>query len=220
MAPLESLLSQNPPQAAFTHFYSAELNDGSMELQEERFRLAVAAMPSRPAVLHAEHSAAIVRRPGSEWDLVRPGIFLYGVGSGPSAEIQPANVVSLRARIVELREVRDGDGVSYHGTYQADGPRIIATTALGYADGYRRAFSNSGWAAVNGKRASVAGLVTMDMTMLDVTGIPCKPGDVATFIGEGGGLAHPFLSVAESANLSPYELLTTLRSRLPRVFVE
>ena len=83
-----------PPEGAFTHFHSAELDDGSMEIQEQRFRDAIAALPARPAILHADNSAAIVRRSldrPSPWNLARPGVFLYGVGSGP-LEIGRAHV--------------------------------------------------------------------------------------------------------------------------------
>src|SRR5438105_7354447 len=94
-----------PPEGAFTHFHSAELDDGTLEAQEARFREAIAALPSRPPLLHTANSAAIARQQRSVWDLVRPGIFLYGVGSGRTAAIQPENVVNLRAPIVESRKL-------------------------------------------------------------------------------------------------------------------
>ncbi|MDQ3520463.1 MAG: hypothetical protein M3466_18945, partial [Gemmatimonadota bacterium] len=113
-------------------------------------------------------------------------------------------------------------------TYHAVGRRRIATLAIGYADGYRRALSNRGSALLNGKRVPVAGLVTMDMTMLDVTDVPCEVGDVATLIGTGndarsaapqpGGDVLTVEAVAREADMSPYELLTGLRTRLPRVY--
>jgi alanine racemase len=216
---LSGILTAFPPQGAFTHFHSAELDNGSLAEQEARFRQAVAAMPHRPAVLHAENSAAIARRPSSEWDLVRPGVFLYGVGSGASALVQPEPVVALRARIVELNGIPAGDTVSYGGTWRAGGQRVIATAAVGYADGYRRSFGNVGHAIVNGKVAPVAGTVTMDMTMLDVTGLDCRVGDVATFLGGWGAESVPLTAAADAVRLSPYELLTGLKSRLPRVYI-
>jgi alanine racemase len=90
----------------------------------------------------------------------------------------------------------------------------------GYADGYRRALSNRGVALVRGRRAPVVGLVTMDMTMLDVTDVPCGVGDIATLIGRDGDEQLDVESVACAGDLSPYELLTGLRSRLPRVYRE
>jgi len=110
--------------------------------------------------------------------------------------------------------------VSYDGAYRADGPRRIATACVGYADGYRRALSDRGVALLHGRRVAVAGLVTMDMTMLDVTGVPCALGDVVTLLGRDGDALLTAEEVAAAGALSPYELLTGLRARLPRHYVE
>jgi alanine racemase len=152
---------------------------------------------------------------------VRPGIFLYGVSSGEGAHIQPEAVVHVRARVVEVRELAAGDAVSYEATWRAPAPRRVATLGIGYADGYRRALSNRGEVLIGGRRVRVAGLVTMDMTMIDVTGMPCEPGDVATLIGAADGTdCLTVADVAATAELSPYELLTGLRARMPRVWRE
>src|SRR5262249_26430569 len=113
----------------------------------------------------------------------------------------------------------EGETVSYTATYRAEGRRRIATLAIGYADGYRRALSNAGCALVRGRRAPVVGLVTMDMTMIDVTDVPCEFGDVATLLGRDGDACLDVAEVAASGALSPYELLTGLRSRLTRRYV-
>ena len=220
VAALAELLRAHPPASAYTHFHSAERNDGSMPEQESRFREALAALPARPELVHAENGAAVARRAPSPWDLVRPGVFLYGVGSGPGAAIVPEPVVRLRARIVAIHEIADGETVSYEASYRAVGRRRIATAALGYADGYRRSLSNRGVALVGGRRVPVAGVVTMDMTMLDVTDVPCAIGDVATFVGADGAGALTVEEVARCGDVSPYELLTGLRQRLPRVYLE
>src|SRR5256714_12674494 len=138
---VRSLLELMPPEGAFSHFHSAELDDGSMEAQEKLFRDSIASLPSRPRLLHTANSAAIARQGRSAWDLVRPGIFLYGVGSGPTAEIQPEAVVHLRAPIVEIRELQAGDSVSYDATFRVDRPARIATLAVRYAAGYSRRIS-------------------------------------------------------------------------------
>jgi alanine racemase len=110
--------------------------------------------------------------------------------------------------------------VSYRASYRAAGERRIATLAIGYADGYRRALSNRGTALLRGRSVPVAGLVTMDMIMLDVTDVPCEVGDVATLIGrdERGQALLDVETVARTAELSPYELLTGLRGRLEHVY--
>jgi len=148
--------------------------------------------------------------------------------------LRSAPVVALRARIVELRWIEPGDSVSYGATFRARERRRIATLAAGYADGYRRAFSNVGQALVRGQRVRVAGIVTMDMTMLDVTGVDCAIGDVATLLGgdvtpgqHGEGstsdastpVAIDLADAARTAGLCTYELLTGLRLRVPRVYL-
>ncbi|MBI2408059.1 MAG: alanine racemase [Gemmatimonadetes bacterium] len=215
------LVRAHPPEGAFTHFHSAERNDGSWEQQESRFHEALAALPAMPAMLHAQNSAGLVRRGRSPWSFARPGVFLYGVGSGDGAQLLPEPVVHVRARILELHDLQDGDTVSYTASWRAVGRRRVATLGLGYADGYRRSLGNKGPVLINGRRCCVAGVVTMDMTMADVTDIPCGPGDVATLIGRDGGELITVEQVAEVADfMSPYEVLTGLRQRLPRRYHE
>jgi len=215
---IRHLIELAPPEGAFTHFHSAELDDGTMEEQEGRFREAVASLPSRPKLLHTANSAAIARQGRSNWDLVRPGIFLYGVASGTRAAIQPEPVVNLRAPIVEIRDLEPGDTVSYGATLRVERAARIATLAVGYADGYPRSLSERGSVLVGGTLAPVAGVVTMDMTMIDVTTVRCEVGEIATLIGRAGDTVLTVERVADDAGMSPYELLTGLRSRLERVY--
>jgi len=215
------LVRAHPPEGAFTHFHSAELNDGSWERQERRFQEALAALPVRPSLLHAQNSAGIVRRGASPWSFVRPGVFLYGVGSGEGAQLLPEPVVHVRARVLETHDLNDGDTVSYTAAWRAVGRRRVATLGIGYADGYRRALGNKGPALIGGRRTTVAGVVTMDMTMIDITDIPCEPGDAVTLIGRAGNELITVEQVATCADfMSPYEVLTGLRQRLPRCYHE
>jgi alanine racemase len=207
-----------PPEGAFTHFHSAELDDGTMGAQEKLFREAISRLPSRPRLLHADNSAAIARKGRSAWDLVRPGIFLYGVGSGSSAAIQPEPVVHLRAPIVEIRKLEAGDTVSYDATLRVERAARIATLAIGYADGYPRSLGQVGSVLVGDTLAPIAGTVTMDMTMIDVTTVKCEVGDVVTLIGRSGNTVLTVERVADAASVSPYELLTGLRSRVEKTY--
>ncbi|HEX3157980.1 MAG TPA: alanine racemase [Gemmatimonadaceae bacterium] len=215
---LADVLRAHPPEGAFTHFHSADHDDGSRQQQEQRLRDALATMPARPPLVHAENSAALERAAPSAWNVVRPGVFLYGVGSGEGSQLQPEPVVSMRARVVDIHDLTEGETVSYGARYQAHGSRRVATLAVGYADGYRRALSLRGPVLVNGREVRVAGVVTMDMTMIDVTDVPCAVGDVATLIGRDGQRVLTVEIVARAADLSPYELLTGLRGRLPRIY--
>ncbi len=216
MADVRDAVRAAPPEGVFTHFHSAELRDGMLQRQLARFADAVAALPVRPRFVHAENSAGVQHLGRSTFDLVRPGVYLYGVGVPGLDAPPPRPVVSLRARIVDLRAVSDGETVSYLQSYRAEGARRIATVAVGYGDGYPRVLGNRGWADVRGARAPVAGLVTMDMLMLDVTDAPCAIGDVVTLIGAGDGAAPDVPQLAQLADMSPYEVLTRLRGRLPR----
>jgi len=129
-------------------------------------------------------------------------------------------VASVRARVVEIRVIPDGDTVSYGGTFTAKGQRRIATLPIGYADGYRRVLGNRASVLVHGRRVPVVGVVTMDMTMIDVTNVPCDVGDVVTLIGTDGADRIDVVDVAAWGDLSPYEVLTGLRGRLPRRYLE
>jgi alanine racemase len=216
---LLDVIALNPPQAAFTHFHSAERDDETRELQERRFEQALSRLAARPPVIHAENGAAVEHRAPSKWGLARPGIFLYGVSSGNSPHLRPEPVVSVRARVIDLRTIPAGETVSYGGTYRAATERRIATLGIGYADGYRRAFSNRASVLLHGTRAPVVGVVTMDLTMIDVTDVQCEIGDIATLIGSDGDDHIDVVEIAEMGDLSPYEVLTGLRGRLPRRYV-
>ena len=215
-----ALIERAAPEGVFTHFHSAELDDASRDVQERRFAEALAGMPFRPALVHAENGPAVERRAPSPWTLCRPGIFLYGVPGFVGGPLQPEPVASVRARIVELRTVADGETVSYDATWRAQGARRIATVPVGYADGYRRGLSNRGVALLRGQRVSVAGRVTMDMTMLDVTETEAELGDLVTLLGADGGDVIPVQELATLSDISAYEILTGLRQRLPRRYVE
>lgn len=220
VASLRELVGRLPPEGAYTHFHSADQNDGSVAEQLRRFRCALEAFPQRPRYLHAENSPALERAGASPWDLARPGVFLYGVGGGEGAMIAPDPVVHLRAPIIELRTIDAGETVSYGATYRARDTRRIATLGVGYADGYRRALSNRGVALLHGRRVPVAGIVTMDMVMLDVTGVPCEVGDVATLIGRDGDDLLTVSDVAAAGEMLSYEVLVGLKLRASRIYLD
>jgi alanine racemase len=215
-----ALLERTRPTGVFTHFHSADLDDASRDQQEQRFDESLGALPERPSLVHAENGPAVEGRAPSRWTLCRPGVFLYGVATRIGGPLVPEPVAALRARIVELRTIAQGDTVSYGATWRAPGVRRIATVPVGYADGYRRSLGNRGVALLGGERIHVAGRVTMDMTMLDVTDTDAALGDVVTLLGGDGDDVVTVSELAQLGDLSPYELLTGLRTRLPRVHRE
>jgi alanine racemase len=214
-----ALIERSKPDGVFTHFHSAELRDESRDIQERRFNEALSSLTTVPPLVHVENGAAVEMRAPSKWTLCRPGIFLYGVSTVENSPMVPAPVASMRAPIVEIRIVKDGESVSYDATWRANGDRRIATVPVGYADGYRRSLSNRGVALLRGTRVPVAGRVTMDMTMFDVTDTDAALGDVVTLMGADGGDLITVSDLSALAEVSPYELLTGLALRLPRRYV-
>lgn len=216
VAAMRPALLAHPPEGVFTHFHSADELPDTQRVQEARFHEALAELADAlPAgvLRHVANSAGIAGGEGAAWDLARPGIGLYG--AGPEEGFGLAPVVHLRARVVDLRRVEPGETVSYGATWTADAPRDVATVAVGYGDGYRRHLSNRGTVLVRGIPCPVVGRVTMDMTMVDVTGVGAAVGDVATLIGRDGDQCLTVNAVAEAGGLSPYELLVGLRLRVP-----
>ena len=199
-------------EGVYTHFHSADSDPDSVRCQWERFQAVLAALPRRPALVHAANSAAALRDRACAGDLVRPGIFLYG---GDAGSVAPRAVAALRARIVALRRVAAGETVSYGATWRASRDTTVATVGIGYADGLHRAAElparPSRTVEHRGAEVPVVGRVTMDMTMIAVAG-PAAVGDVVTLFGGVVSLdAH-----ARAAGTISYELLTSLGTRLPR----
>ena len=220
VAAIGDVVRRSPPVATFTHFHSAESDDASVEEQVDRFLSGVASLGVDIPLLHADNSAAAARGVDGHGRMgaIRPGVFLYGVGRGLGADAR--HVVSLRARIVDIRWIEPGDTVSYGATYTAKHRERIATASVGYGDGYPRALSDRATAMLHGSRIPQRGLVTMDMTMFDVTDVPCEIGDVITLIGGDGGAGLTIEGIAELAGMSPYEVLTGFAERLDRRYVE
>jgi alanine racemase len=219
IATIREAAAKHPPEGVCTHFHSAQLPDGSREGQERRFAAAVAELPFTPALRHADNSGAVEHRAPSPYQLARPGIFLYGVSSGHAPDFEPEPVVALRGRVVDVRVVQEGDSVGYDAGWVAPRNGRIATVSLGYADGYRRGLGNRAHALLAGQRVPVVGFVTMDMTMVDVTDKPCNIGDIVTLLGRDGDAMITVAELATAGGFSPYEVLTGLRGRLPRIYV-
>lgn len=149
------------------------------------------------------------------FDLARPGVALYGVG--PKSEIVP--VLTLSARVIQVRDIDKGAAVGYGGAYVAEGPMRVATIAVGYADGWFRSLSNKGAAFFGDTRLPIIGRVSMDSITLDVSALPegaLKLGNLVELIGPHQRLED----VARDCDTIPYEILTALGNRYARVYVE
>ncbi|KPF77826.1 alanine racemase [alpha proteobacterium AAP81b] len=187
-------------------------SEDAASLHNARQRAAFADLAARiPARRYAlANSAGIGLGADYHFDLVRPGIGLYGGGRAPDGG-RLAAVAGIAARILQLRDIPAGASVGYGATWTAARPSRLAVVALGYADGYARSLSNTGAAIVGGVRCPVAGRVSMDLTAFDVTDAPP--------LAEGDTLAIDFdlAATAAASGRSEYELLTGLGSRYSRV---
>ena len=153
------------------------------------------------------------------FDLVRPGIALYGGNPQPAGPNPMAQVLRIQGKILQVRSVDTPQSVGYGASYRVNGPTQIATVALGYADGYLRSFSNSGRAWIGGHEVQVAGRVSMDLTTLDVTEVPSHlvfPGASVDFIGPEQSIDQ----MAEDASTIDYEILTRLGTRFGRHYLK
>jgi alanine racemase len=207
----------------FSHFSHAESVTGEYTRKQlEVFRSAVEQLRSggiSPPLVHFANSAATITLPEAHFDMVRPGLILYGVYPSPSmiGQISLKPVLSWRTRILQLKKVPSGTSISYGQTFITRRESLIATLPVGYADGYSRLLSNCGQALIRGKRAPVAGRVCMDLTMLDVTDIAgVRQGDDVFLLG-GDGHAISADEMAGWSNTISYEIFTSIGGRVPRI---
>ena len=205
-----------------THFSTpsdVRVTEGQIE-RFETIRLAVIDR-GEPPVVHAAASAAILAHPRARYNAVRPGLLIYGLDPGG---VDPARlgfrpVLSLRTRIVHLKELPAGAPIGYEQTYRTPAPTRIATLPIGYHDGFPMTLSEGGEALVRGRRAPIVGRITMDYTTIDVGGIDgVQVGDVATLIGPDGVDEIRTEEVAERAGTIPYAIVCGLGDRVERIY--
>jgi alanine racemase len=175
----------------------------------------------RPPRRHIANSGAVLQLRESHLDLVRPGILLYGVY--PSAEVAHTIAVrpalSWKSRVVYFKVVKPGHPVSYGSTWQTDHQVRVVTVPVGYGDGYFRALSNVAEVGIHGKRYPVVGRVCMDQIMVNLEWDSAYNGDEVVLIGDAGGEAITCEHLAAWAGTIPYEILTNINTRVPRVYV-
>lgn len=217
-----------------SHFASSDVLDApDVEPQtrhfEEGLRM-VTAQGFSPSFCHMANSGAIVSRPDSWKNMVRPGISLYGYylpfqRSGKAApdvralDVKP--VLSWKTRVLSVKDVPAGERLGYSGTYTTREPSRMAVLPVGYADGLNRQLSSRGRVIIRGHYAPIVGRISMDLTLVDVTGVPgVDPGDEVILIGSNGDLSISAWEHAQLASTIPYEVLCAISRRVRRQYAD
>jgi len=171
-----------------------------------------------PTLRHASNSAGLVRFRAAHFDMVRPGIALYGAASGASVQLPGLELaLTVHSRVLGIRELPEGSRVSYGGTARLDRDTRLAIVPVGYGDGYPRAMSGRAQMLVRGHRCDVIGNITMDVSMLDVTDLPdVRAGEEVTLLGTQGRNTIDLYEMAGWAGTVPYEITCGLSKRVPR----
>lgn len=182
-----------------------------------------------PSLIHMANSAATLARAETWKTMVRPGIALYGYSRTPAPGVAPPDVpatplqpvLSWKTRVIALKNVPAGQAIGYGGTFVTQQPSRIAVLPVGYADGFHRLLSNRGRVIVRGEYAPVAGRVSMDLTTIDVTGIPSiEIGDEVILIGQTNGKNVDAREHARICETIPYEITCSISKRVPRIYLE
>lgn len=213
-------------EGMFTHFPSAdEENLNFTWRQIGDFGKVIQAVDAAGVTVplnHAANSAGLLNCADSYFNMVRPGIMLYGLYDSPfvSREVELHQSMTLKSRVVFLKELPPGRTVGYGRTYTTIRKTMVATIPIGYADGYNRRLSNRGHALVRGTRVPIIGRVCMDQTMLDVTDVPgISVGDEVVLYGRQGDQEIAMEEIEEIVGTISYEIVCAVSKRVPRVYI-
>jgi alanine racemase len=208
----------------FSHFSHAESVEGEYTRKQLMiFNDVISQLRAEglaPPLVHFANSAATITLPAAYFNMVRPGLMLYGVypSAAMASQIALKPVLSWKTKILQLKKVPSGASISYGQTFVTKRESLIATLPVGYADGYSRLLSNRGQALVAGQRAPIAGRVCMDLTMIDVTDIRnVQQGDEVVLLGRQGAAEISADEMAAWTNTISYEILTSIGARVPRI---
>lgn len=215
-------------QGVFTHFSVAdELNpedEAYTQMQVDRFDTCLHELQDYSIGLtHAQNSAGIVNYPDMQYDLVRPGMLMFGIPSGDiRQDLQLKPAMQLKSTIAMVKSVPKGAEIGYGRDYTAKREMRIATIPIGYADGYPRSLSGQGAEVlIRGQYAPVVGKICMDQLMVDVTEIDgVSAGDTVVLVGEDQGQSITLASLAARAGTITNELICRISARVPRVYVQ
>ncbi|MCF7907402.1 MAG: alanine racemase [Candidatus Omnitrophica bacterium] len=209
-------------EGIYTHFPAADSDPGFTQYQIDAFNGFIEQLKTEGISFkyqHCANSIGLLRYSHTYFNMVRPGLILYGVKPQAEVDIGIKPVLSLKSRIVFIKQVKKGSGVSYGRTYIAKNNRNIATVAVGYADGYPWSLSNKSKVLIKGKFFELVGRVCMDHIMIDLKGrSDIKVGEEVILIGESKTKKILAEDLAELAQTIPYEIVSRLSERIPRIY--
>ncbi len=209
----------------YSHFANSDSSDLSFtKIQLERFLETIAFYEKHSIVSpirHIANSGAILQMPETKLDLVRPGILLYGVYPSrevnKTIEVKPA--LSWKSLVVYFKIIKEGSTVSYGMKWKAEHDVRAVTVPLGYGDGYLRSMSHKAQVLIGGKRFPVVGVISMDQIVVNIEQDSAYNGDEVILIGSDGQMSITAEELAEWAGTIPYEILTNINTRVPRVYL-
>ncbi|MCX5698012.1 MAG: alanine racemase [Candidatus Omnitrophica bacterium] len=210
-------------EGLFTHFAFADMDKEFTLRQLEQFSRLSQELSKEGIgipILHAANSMAVADYKGSHFNMVRPGLIVYGLKPAKEMKLKLKPVLSLKTRIVYLKRMPALHGISYGRTYITNRETTVITLPIGYGDGYPRNLSNIAPVIIRGKLFKVSGRVCMDQTMVDVGDLPVKIGDEVVLIGRQGSSSISAEELAALSGTISYEIVCGLGSRVPRVYID
>jgi len=211
-------------EGIWTHLARSEEDEATTATQLARFAASLddaKAAGFTPVIRHVANSAAVLRHPEAVYDLIRPGIAVYGIAPDPGAsdgrDLRPA--LSWRSSVTFAKRLAAGERLSYGHRYELARDATIATVPVGYADGYPRAASSRAEVLIRGRRCRVAGNVTMDQLLVDCGDLPVEAGDEVVLLGRQGDESIDAWELAGHTDTIAWEVVTRIGQRVPRTYV-
>jgi len=202
-----------------THFPSADIDKNYTENQIKQFKYILKTFEQKgisPKIIHCQNSAGLIYK-CDFCNYVRVGLVLYGEKPYKDFPVEVENIMYVKSRLISIKNIEKGKSISYCGTFVAPDNMKVGIISFGYADGLPRALSNNGYVLINGKKAYIIGNITMDMTIVDLTGIDAKVGDEVVIVGKSGEEEIEFSDIAYKSNTIPYEIMCGISKRVKRI---
>ena len=208
-------------EGIWTHLAKSEDDAETTRTQLARFDTALASAGAAgfvPSLRHAANSGGVLRHPEAVYDLVRPGIALFGIAPDPGVEADLRPALTWRSSVAFARRLAKGERLSYGHRYELARDAMVATVPVGYADGYPRTLSSKADVLIRGERCRVAGNVTMDQLLVDCGDLDVRAGDEVVLLGSQGDHEVTGWELAGLAETIAYEIVTRIGQRVPRVY--